>query len=230
MPEPGDTRIAPLYNAPEGLVGELTFRAYVVEDDTVVVAETTSGIEEYAAGEYRVTYTLPDVECTVAEIWRDPTADPEEEISELVVVAGREAASPYSWSPTLDEIRARLGKSELTATEIESIELLIEAASEVIVDAAGKTPAQMAALSPVPRVLRFVAIEMICRTVGNPAGLAQLSEQLGAAQRSQTFRRDDGSALLLTSTEVMLIRRAVRKNTSGSVVVESVLDDIWCGS
>jgi hypothetical protein len=104
---------------------------------------------------------------------------------------------------------------------------LVNAATAVIVDAAGKTDDWALALDPVPRILKYLCVEVAARAMANPDSVRSVSEQLGAYQESVSFRDAAvGGGLLLTSVEELLVRRAVYGRTSGSVRVASVVDDL----
>lgn len=130
---------------------------------------------------------------------------------------------------TTEDIEARLGRT-LTGTEAGSVDLLLEAAQAVIAQAAGKTDEWAETLDPVPAILRFVCVELVVRVLANPEGLRSTSEQLGAYQRSRSFRDADG--LLLTASETRLVRGVTYGRASGSARMKSILDDLHpsCGS
>lgn len=122
---------------------------------------------------------------------------------------------------TTDDIAARLGR-DLTDAETTMADLLLDGATAVIAEAAGKDDDWAESLDPVPQVLRFVAVEVVHRTLCNPQSLESASEQLGAYQHSERFRAGAaGGGLALTGTEELLVRRAVWGTTTGSVQVES---------
>lgn len=127
---------------------------------------------------------------------------------------------------TADDIAQRRGRT-FTEDERAMADLLCEAATAVITDAAGKTDAWADTLDPVPRILKFVAIEVVARVMPNPDGLRSFQEQLGAYSHSESYRDvATGGGLLLTQSEVLLVRRAVWGTTSGSVKVASAATEI----
>lgn len=115
---------------------------------------------------------------------------------------------------TTDDIGDRLGRT-LSAGEEQSVALLLEGAQAVIEDCAGKAEGAMA---EVPSILRFVAIELVCRALANPNQLQGLSEGLGQHNYSARFR---DAGLWLTRTEEMLVRRAVHGTTTAGVAVQA---------
>lgn len=98
---------------------------------------------------------------------------------------------------------------------------LLDASTAVIALTAGKDDAWAAALDPVPQILRIVCVEQVNRVMSNPAALASSSETLGAYQRSQSFRNLAAGELLPTSSEELLIRRAVHGRVTGSACIGS---------
>lgn len=127
---------------------------------------------------------------------------------------------------TTDDIAARLGRDSLTAAELSQATSLIEGATAVIAEAVDKDDAWVAALDPVPNVLRVVTVEAVVRAMANPSGLRSESEQLGSYQHSQSFR-DDGGGFWLTTTERMLVRRAVWGALSGSSRPTGVVEQVY---
>lgn len=126
---------------------------------------------------------------------------------------------------TTEDVGARLGRA-LTAGEESSVELLLDGATAVIAETAGKDDDWATDLSPVPSMLRFLAVELTCRALANPNALDRLQEQVGSTSYSAAFRTD-GGGLLLTKTEELLVRRVVHGRTSGSARVESVTSDFY---
>jgi hypothetical protein len=123
---------------------------------------------------------------------------------------------------TTDNIADRLGR-DLSAGEQQSVTLLIEGAQAVIAAACDKDDAWAEALDPVPKIVRTVAIELVCRAVANPNSLQSLQEGLGQHNYSARFR-DCG--ILLTPHEELLVRRAVFGTSSGSSRPLSTIDEL----
>jgi hypothetical protein len=113
-----------------------------------------------------------------------------------------------------NDIADRLGR-DLSAGEEQSVTLLLEGAQAIIEDHAQKAEADMA---EVPGILRFVAIELVCRALANPNQLASLSEGLGQHNYTARFR-DTG--IWLTKAEELLVSRAVHGTTTASVAIEA---------
>lgn len=127
---------------------------------------------------------------------------------------------PYAEASDIEtRLRPRLGR-EFTDDEEAAADLLCEAASAVIDDAVGQTP------KDVPPVLRFIAIEVVCRAMANPQGLISEQEGLGAYSYAQRFASGEGAGLWLTELEERMARRAVYGSLTGSVEVESIASDI----
>lgn len=128
------------------------------------------------------------------------------------------------------DVAARLGRS-LSAGETTTVEFLLDGATAVVAGAVGMDDA---ALSPVPPVVRFVTVEVVCRALANPNGLAGLTEQLGQHSYTARFRDPDGGgALALTKREELLVRSAVYGTTSGSSRAAGTIDelhDLYYGS
>lgn len=122
---------------------------------------------------------------------------------------------------TADDIAARLGR-DLAAGETEPVDLLLEGATAMIAEAAGQDDDWSDALTPVPRVLKFVCIEAVCRAMANPQGIASLQEQLGAYSSTVHFRDlDMGGGLWLTDAERRQIRRVIGAGTFQAITLET---------
>lgn len=125
---------------------------------------------------------------------------------------------------TVADVAARLGRT-LSDADGAMAGLLLNGATVMIADHAGKNPGD---ISPVPAQLRFIAIEMVCRAMANPEGIASVSESLGEYSYTRGFRRGAaGSDLMLTKGEELLISRALYGKTTASPRVASVLEDAW---
>jgi hypothetical protein len=100
---------------------------------------------------------------------------------------------------------------------------LLEAASAVVADAVGDREAN---IEPVPDVLRFVTVEVVCRAMANPAGLSSESEQLGEYSHTSRFRDGtSGGGLWLTDLERLMVRGAVHGRLSGTALQQSMASD-----
>lgn len=118
-----------------------------------------------------------------------------------------------------DDIETRLGRGPLSDRQTAQAALLLEGADAVIANAAGVAIANLPTDAP---LLRFVAIELVCRAMANPDGVDSTREQLGAYSHAADFRE---AGLLLTDDEEKLIRVAVTGRSSGSAYVRSLVDD-----
>lgn len=126
---------------------------------------------------------------------------------------------------TPQDIATRLGR-DLEAIPAAMADQLLDAATAVIAEAAGRDDTWAETVDPVPAMLRFVAIEVVARAMANPNGVRSESEQLGTYQHSQAFR-DDGGGLWLTTTERLLVRRAVYGTLSGSSRPTGVVEEVY---
>lgn len=123
-----------------------------------------------------------------------------------------------------DDVAARLGVSALSAEQAGAATLLLDLATAVVVEAVDKDADWAAALSPVPDVLRGLTVELVCRAMASPQGLTSASVTLGEATRTETYRRDPSSPLVLTTQEQLLARGAVYGTTSGSSTPRALPD------
>lgn len=126
---------------------------------------------------------------------------------------------------TLADLAVRLGKptsGDLTAIQQAQGNLLLNLATELIIEAVDRDDTWAAALPAVPVLLRAVTLEVVARVMQNPAGARSESETLGQYQRSQSFSDLANTGLMLTDAEVLLCRRAVIGVTSGSARTDSL--------
>lgn len=125
---------------------------------------------------------------------------------------------------SLDDIKARAGRPLSEADEAAAVFLLLGA--QVIIEAAvEKTEEQLG--DAVPPVLKFIAVEVVCRAMANPQGLSSETEALGAYSHSERFRSGENSDILLTKAEELLARRAVHGTLSGSTQIGSLVSDTY---
>jgi hypothetical protein len=125
---------------------------------------------------------------------------------------------------TTSDIAVRLKETTLSAEDEASAALLLELATAIIADAAGKSEDWANELDPVPRVLWGLTIELVCRAMASPQGLVSATETLGARSRSESYRRDLSSALVLTPQEERLVRSAVYGTLAGSSTPRALVD------
>lgn len=123
---------------------------------------------------------------------------------------------------SIDDVKARLGRP-LTEADEAAANFLLVGAQMFVEAAAEKTEEQ---LDSFPPVLRFVTVEMVCRAMANPQGLASESETLGAYSHTERYSAE-GADLLLTKTEELLVRRAVHGTLSGSAELASLASDAY---
>lgn len=123
-----------------------------------------------------------------------------------------------------EDVEARLGRP-LTSQDAAMAAALLDAATAVIAQAAGRDDQWAQTLSPAPDVIRYLTVELAVRVMTNPDGARSVSEQLGAYQHAQSFHDTAaGGGLLLTKTEELLVRRVVVGAVSGSATTRSILD------
>lgn len=130
---------------------------------------------------------------------------------------------------TVEDVRRRLGLASLTDDQTATVELLLDQATGLITDAVGQTDSWAAELTPVPTVVRGIAIEVARRGYLNPGGVTSRSEQLGQHQYSETYARPAagaGGQLELTPTETLSVRRAIHGRITGGARGESLADMI----
>jgi hypothetical protein len=136
---------------------------------------------------------------------------------------------------TASEVGVMLGR-DLSEAEIGQADMMIGIATANILAAVDKdgdwlpTAAQQT-------FLNGLCVQLTCRAMANPQGLASQSESLGAHSATTAYSRDiPGSGLGLTSPEELAARRVVWGTNSGSAKARSVADDvaesgyyIYCG-
>lgn len=124
---------------------------------------------------------------------------------------------------TSGDVSNRLGRT-LTPGETTTVDALIEGATAVIAEAVDRDDDWAAALDPVPKIVKVMTVELVCRALANPNQLAALSETLGSFQYSARFR---DAGILLTEVEERLVRKAVHGRLSGSAPTQSIVADIY---
>lgn len=127
------------------------------------------------------------------------------------------------------DIAARLGR-DLTDSEETTYESLLEGATSLIAEAAGKDDAWAEDLEPVPTVIKTLTVSVALRAKSNEDGAESETETLGAYSHTVRFSTGDIGAsfgLWLTDDEVALVRRVFKSGrASGSAILGSILDDI----
>lgn len=124
---------------------------------------------------------------------------------------------------TTDDIADRLELSALTAEQDAAATQLLETATAIICVTAGRDEAD---ISPVPDLVKGLTIELVCRAMASPQGLSSASETLGEYTRSETYRRDLSSVLLLTQAEQLILRKAIHGRTSDSVMIGTHFQEV----
>lgn len=128
---------------------------------------------------------------------------------------------------TSDDISARLGRA-LATGETAAVAFLLPAADSVIAAAADITAGNLDATAH--PVLRYVAVEIVCRALANPQGISNLRESLGQYSSSVQFRDAEiGGGLLLSKNEELLVRKAIHGTLTASPRVQGLETDITGG-
>lgn len=125
---------------------------------------------------------------------------------------------------TLTDLAIRLSRTtsgELTAAQTAQGNLLLELASGLIREAAGKAATWDPV--PVPTILRAVCLEACRRVMTNPAGVRSEGETLGAHQHSVSYP-DGAGDLYLTDREAKLVRAAAGLAGSATTMPLTTVD------
>ena len=109
---------------------------------------------------------------------------------------------------TATEVATRQGRT-FTAAETAAVTLLLDFATAAIAAAADKTDAWATALTPVPKIIKGLTIELVGRALANPSGLYSQSETVGSYSNSQSFSKEVPAAFVLTDLERRVVRRTV---------------------
>lgn len=130
---------------------------------------------------------------------------------------------------TVGEVETRLGR-ELTETETNQIESLIDGATAIVTQAAGRNDAWADSFgdgsgeTPLPQIIKTVTIELVARVADNPSTLKSISETVGSYQVSKTY--GDITGFELTPAEKMMVGRAANGSTVTSVDVPSFVSEV----
>lgn len=127
---------------------------------------------------------------------------------------------------TTEHIAARIGRDLTSEEQATQVPLLLELATNAILDAVDKTQEWAEALDEVPPALSGLCIELVARVLLNPAGGRSISEQIGQHSRAVTFGPAASAALTLTDAEERRARRAVYGSNSGSAPTRGIVTDL----
>jgi hypothetical protein len=144
---------------------------------------------------------------------------------------GQDATSPVYAKPlssvfaTVAEVENRLGR-DLNDREVAQASMCIASATINILNAVDKSPSWVVPAEIKP-TLSMLCVEIACRAMSNPQGLASVSESLGEHTVTQAFSRDiPGGGMALTTAEELMVRRLVYGSNTGSSHARSVADDV----
>jgi hypothetical protein len=127
------------------------------------------------------------------------------------------------------DIASALEQESLSAAAEAAATQRLDTATAVICAAAGETDeAWFAGLSTTQQdLIKGLTVELVCRAMASPQGLTSATETLGAHSRSETYRRDLSTAMLLTPQEEAQIKRIAGTAVSGSVRLRSLVHDVY---
>jgi hypothetical protein len=144
---------------------------------------------------------------------------------------GQDATSPVYAKPlstvfaTVDDVENRLGV-DLNDRQTAQANICIAGATVSILNAVDKD-ASWDVPAEIKPTLSMLCVEIACRAMSNPQGLAAFSENLGQHSVTQTFSRDiPGTGMALTDAEELMVRRVVYGSTTSSSKARSVADDV----
>ncbi len=129
---------------------------------------------------------------------------------------------------TTGDIEDRLGR-ELTDAEVGYVDPALDNAASIIAEAAGRDDDWADALTPIPRVLKELSIQMVIRAGQNPEGLMSQREILGQYTKEVHFDVGDpmeGDSLFLSDTESRLVRRVIFGKASSTATMASIFDEL----
>ncbi len=131
---------------------------------------------------------------------------------------------------TVGDVETRLGR-ELTETETNQIESLIDGATAIVTQAAGRDDAWADSFgdgsgeTPLPQIIKTVTIELVARVADNPSTLKSIAETVGSYQVSKTY--GDVVGFELTQAEKMMVSRAANGSTVTSVHMPSIISEVF---
>lgn len=129
---------------------------------------------------------------------------------------------------TVPNIANKLGR-ELTDSESAYATDALDSAASIIAEAVGKDDDWADSLTPVPRVLKELSIDMVIRAGQNPEGLQSTTETLGMYSVTERFNVGDAAGpgtLFLSDEESRMVRRVVNGPGSSTALLPGLIDDI----
>jgi hypothetical protein len=212
----------PIVDAGQGM----TWRLISDADGSIVIAESSDGIEEIDDGydegvrRYERPYTAPVSSGRYLAIWKYGM----QEVPRTIVVE----PSPDATLASTDDVAARLGRP-LTDEELATqVPYLLHMAAATIADAAGYDDGWVASLTPVPNLLRGMSVELVNRALKNPSQATQIRQQVGSYAYQAAWANP---GFVLSDQEEAMIRRTVHGRTTVSVHIASSFereqDEYW---
>lgn len=135
---------------------------------------------------------------------------------------------PRTAFASVDDLKKRLKRDALDGADADLATVLLEAATASISVEIDKDETWVERIETVPRMLKFVCVEVAARIFNNPEAAASAQERLGAHSRAVTYREAaKGGGLTLTDQEKLLVRSAVYGETSASVKTKSHATEIF---
>lgn len=126
---------------------------------------------------------------------------------------------------TTAEVSARLGRA-LSEAEDEQATALLNSATALMAQAAGKSLEWANSLEEVPATLEVICTEIVVRVMSNPEGLSSMRETLGSYSYAQDFADpapNGAPSLMPTQAERAAIREAVGAPSTITVRMRSPL-------
>jgi hypothetical protein len=183
-----------------------TYVATVLHTSTGIYDTTVPAAEIDELGPYRARWTLAGAISDVSDVEFYVSEDDDED-----------ALPPLA---SVEHLGRKLGYVP-EESERDRAETLLDEASELIRDKAGKTwVTDEGALESVPRRVRLICVASAYRAFTNPEGLTQRS--IGDSSKSyDRTSREGGEAVYLTDDEIRSIRKAAGTSSLVAVTLES---------
>jgi len=175
--------------------------ALTLPDGTTAPVTTTTP----STGIYVGTTAALDLYGLYAYVWTVSGAVTDVERGQLYVADDDDRLPPLA---SLDRLGRKLGYAPVD-DEADRAADILDAASELIRDTAGKTwvVEDTGALEAIPRRVQAICVEVAYRAFGNPEALSQRS--IGDSSKSyDRAKREGGEAVYLTKAEEAAIRKA----------------------